>query len=316
MKGILLAGGHGTRLYPLTAVSSKQLVAIYDKPMVYYSLTTVMLAGVREVLVVSTPEDVSRFEALLGDGSQWGISLSYGVQDEPRGIAEALLIGADYLGDEPALLMLGDNLLYGRLDFLRAAVSERKAGDAVIFAYQVSNPSDYGVVEFDRAGRAVRLEEKPQKPTSRWAVPGIYLYPKGVAAEAAALAPSPRGELEITDLNRRYLDAGRLHVRIMGRGIAWLDTGTPRSLLNAANFIEAIETRQGLIIGSPEEAGFRMGYIDASQLISQVETLPASEYRSYLQGLPNEISTYDTGVEAAFVPGDHEELVGNGTETS
>lgn len=298
-KGILLAGGRGTRLYPLTATVSKQLIAIYNKPMVYYSLTTLMLAGIREVLIVSTPEDTPRFEALLGDGSSWGMRLVYAVQDAPRGIAEALIIGDDFVGDDPVMLMLGDNLFYGRFDFLRYAITGHE-GNATVFAYRVSNPSEYGVVEFNRAGQAVSLEEKPEHPKSRWAVPGIYLYPAGVGAEAKALEPSARGELEITDLNRRYLDRQRLLVQPMGRGIAWFDTGTPRSLLEASNFIEAIEQRQGLIIGSPEEVAYRMGFIDVEGLKACVSELPASLYREYLEHLPEEISTYDTGSRLGF----------------
>lgn len=293
-KGILLAGGRGTRLYPLTATVSKQLVAIYNKPMVYYSLTTLMLAGIREVLVISTPEDAPRFEALLGNGSSWGMRLEYAVQGAPRGIAEALIIGDEFVGDDPVMLMLGDNLFYGRFDFLRYAIAGHK-GNAAVFAYRVSNPSEYGVVEFNQEGQAVSLEEKPEHPKSRWAVPGIYLYPSGAAVEAKALEPSSRGELEITDLNRRYLDRQRLLVQPMGRGIAWFDTGTPRNLLEASNFIEAIEQRQGLIIGSPEEVAYRMGFIDLEGLKACVSELPASIYREYLEHLPEEISTYDTG---------------------
>lgn len=289
-KGILLAGGRGTRLYPLTAIVSKQLVAIYNKPMIYYSLTTLMLAGIREILVISTPQDIPRFKALLGTGEKWGMRLEYAIQDQPRGIAEALMIGAEFTGDAPVMLMLGDNLFYGRFDFLRHAITGH-GENATVFAYRVSDPSEYGVVEFDRDGKAVSLEEKPVNPKSRWAVPGIYLYPPGVAVEAHALEPSARGELEITDLNRRYLDQGRLKVQPMGRGIAWFDTGTPRSLLEASNFIEAIEQRQGLIIGSPEEVAYRMGFIDIDGLKACVSELPASLYREYLEHLPDEIST-------------------------
>jgi glucose-1-phosphate thymidylyltransferase len=281
-RGILLAGGHGTRLYPLTATASKQLTAVYNKPMVYYPLTTLMMSGVREVLVISTPEDLPRYQSLLGDGSSIGISITYAEQDKPRGIADALLIGEVFLEDRPSILILGDNLLYGRLDFLRQAL-RRQSGDAVVFGYQVSNPSEYGVIEFDSSGRAIGIEEKPRDPRSNWAVPGLYLYPPGVAAIARDIDPSDRGELEITELNRRFLSQNRLQVVPMGRGIAWFDTGTPRALLEAANFIEAIERRQGLIIGSPEEVAFRMGYIDGNGLAQCASKMPTSEYRSYLE---------------------------------
>ncbi len=289
-KGILLAGGRGTRLYPLTAITSKQLVAIYNKPMIYYSLTTLMLAGIREILVISTPEDLPRFEALLGTGEQWGMSLEYAVQDQPRGIAEALVIGADFSGADPSMLMLGDNLFYGRFDFLRLAM-EGHGDHATVFAYQVGNPSEYGVVEFGSDGHAVSLEEKPEAPRSRWAVPGIYLYPPGVGERVKAQQPSARGELEITDLNRAFLNEGRLKVQPLGRGIAWFDTGTPRSLLEASNFIEAVEQRQGLIIGSPEEVAYRMGFIDLAGFNHTVSRLPGSSYREYLERVPDEMDS-------------------------
>ena len=280
-KGILLAGGRGTRLYPLTSVSSKQLTAVYNKPMIYYSLSTLIMSGVREVLLISTPEDIERFEALLGDGSSLGMRISYLEQPQPRGIADALIIGSDFLEDRPSFLMLGDNLLYGRLDFLREALRSH-GDDAVVFGYQVSNPADYGVIEFDDAGRAIAIEEKPATPRSNWAIPGLYVYPHGVSELARRLEPSPRGELEITDLNRLYLEAGRLRVVPMGRGIAWFDTGSPEALLEAGNFVEAIERRQGLIIGSPEEVAFRMGLIDRGQLAAAVHNMPSSPYSAYL----------------------------------
>lgn len=280
-RGILLAGGRGTRLYPLTSVSSKQLTAVYNKPMIYYSLSTLIMSGVREVLLISTPEDLDRFRALLGDGSGLGMSISYLEQQRPKGIADALLIGSDFLGDRPSFLMLGDNLLYGRLDFLREALRTHQ-DDAVVFGYQVANPSDYGVIEFDESGRAVAIEEKPEAPRSNWAIPGLYVYPPGVSELARELEPSSRGELEITDLNRLYLDAGRLRVVPMGRGIAWFDTGSPEALLEAGNFVEAIERRQGLIIGSPEEVAYRMGLIDRHQLSAAVDSMPLSPYSSYL----------------------------------
>jgi glucose-1-phosphate thymidylyltransferase len=283
-RGILLAGGKGTRLYPMTSIVSKQLQPIYNKPMVYYSLTTLMLAGCREILLISSPEDIPRFEDLLGDGSAWGIAIHYAVQDEPRGIADAFRVGASFVGEHPSMLMLGDNLIYGRLDFLRAAVETHTDG-ATIFGYQVSDPSAYGVVEFDAGYRVLSLEEKPAAPRSNWAVPGLYLYGSDVVARAAALTPSARGELEITDLNRGYLTEGRLRAQPMGRGIAWLDTGTPENLLHASQFVHAIETRQGLIIGCPEEAAFRSGFIDEAGLSLAVSRLPESPYRSYVERL-------------------------------
>jgi glucose-1-phosphate thymidylyltransferase len=281
-KGILLAGGRGTRLYPLTAIVSKQLQPIYNKPMIYYPLTTLMLAGVREILVISSPEDVPRFRELMGDGSRWGVRLAYAVQKEPRGIAEALIIGREFIGGSSTFLMLGDNLIYGRLDFLRNVLATN-GKDATIFAYEVDNPSAYGVVEFDDALKATSLEEKPKTPRSKYAVPGLYVYGPGVGARAEKLRPSSRGELEITDLNRAYLEEGRLKVMPMGRGIAWLDTGTPENLLQASTFVHTLESRQGLIIGCPEEVALGMGFISARELESTIGTLPASPYRSYLE---------------------------------
>lgn len=287
IKGILLAGGRGTRLYPLSAIVSKQLQPIYNKPVIYYSLTTVMVAGVRDILLISTPEDIPRFRTLMGDGTQWGIRIEYAVQKKARGIAEALVIGSQFIGDDSTLLMLGDNFIYGRLDFLREAVAQNGDG-ATIFAYQVSNPEDYGVVEFDDDLRATSLVEKPASSKTNWAVPGMYIYGPGAAARAETLRPSARGELEITDLNKLYLQEGRLRARPMGRGIAWLDTGTTDNLLNAANFVQAVETRQGLIIGCPEEAAFRMGFITAEQLQKSLRRLPASPYRTYVERIVDE----------------------------
>lgn len=288
VKGILLAGGRGTRLYPLTAIVSKQLQPIYDKPMVYYSLTTLIVAGIREILLISSPEDIPRFQTLLGDGARWGLAISYAVQAEPRGIAEALLLGAGFLRDaSTTVLMLGDNLLYGRLDFLREAIAENGDG-ATVFAYKVADPSAYGVVEFDADSRAVSLEEKPRNPRSAWAVPGLYIYGPGVAERAARVQPSARGELEITDLNRMYLDEGRLRARSMGRGIAWLDTGTHESLLQASQFVHALETRQGLVIGCPEEAAVRMGFLSPAGLRACLEGMPKGGYRAYLEALAEE----------------------------
>lgn len=283
-RGILLAGGRGTRLYPLTSVNSKQLTAVYNKPMIYYPLSTMMMGGVREVLLISTPTDLGRFQDLLGDGSHLGIDIHYRAQPTPGGIAEALVIGADFLNDRPSFLMLGDNLLYGRMGFLRSALQEH-GDDAVVFGYQVANPSEYGVIEFDAAGQAIAIEEKPEEPNSNWAVPGLYVYPPGVADLAESLEPSDRGELEISDLNRLYLESGRLRVLPMGRGIAWFDTGSPGALLEASNFIEAVERRQGLIVGSPEEVAYRMGYITLEGLAELVTDMPASEYSRYLDDI-------------------------------
>jgi glucose-1-phosphate thymidylyltransferase len=286
-KGILLAGGRGTRLYPMTSIVSKQLQPIYNKPMVYYPLTTLIVAGIREVLIISTPEDIPRFRQLLGDGSAWGMRLEYAVQSEPKGIAEALVIAEPFVGDARSMLMLGDNLIYGRLDFLRAAMATTDES-ATVFAYQVSNPSEYGVVEFDADFSVLSIEEKPKQPRSNWAVPGIYLYPPDAAARARALKPSPRGELEITDLNRAYLSEGRLRAQPMGRGIAWLDTGTPENLLSASSFVAAIEQRQGLLVGSPEEAAYRAGFLSAEGFRRAVESLPSSNYRSTLERVLHE----------------------------
>jgi glucose-1-phosphate thymidylyltransferase len=281
-RAVLLAGGRGTRLHPLTVTVSKQLLAVYDKPMVYYPLTTLLLAGAREILVIADPAHEQGYRDLLADGAQWGIRIRYAAQAEPKGIAEALLIADEFIADSPAILMLGDNVLYGRFDFLRAAV--REAGDhATVFAYHVDDPTGYGVVEIADDGRVLSIEEKPQQPRSHWAVPGLYLYPPGAAAEARMLAPSPRGELEITDLHRRYLEQGRLRARRMGRGTAWFDTGTVQDLLEASSFIEAIQRRQGLLVGSPEEVAFRLGLIDGSELQVLVDALPACSYRDYLQ---------------------------------
>lgn len=287
MKGILLAGGRGSRLYPLTAIVSKQLQPIYNKPMIYYSLTSLLLAGVRDILLITAPEDVQLYRQLLADGSQWGIRLTYATQDQPRGIADALLIGAEHAGESHVMLMLGDNLIYGRFDFLRAAIAAT-GNDATIFAYHVADPRAYGVVELDRANKPVSLEEKPAQPRSSWAVPGMYIYPPDAAQEAAKVVPSPRGELEITDLNRRYLALGRLRVCSMGRGIAWLDTGTPETLLDASNFVHTLESRQGLMIGSPEEASYRMGYLSREGLGAAITRLPNSAYRGYLERVVSE----------------------------
>jgi glucose-1-phosphate thymidylyltransferase len=282
MRGIILAGGLGTRLFPLTIGISKQILPVYDKPMIYYPLSMLMLAGIREILVISTPEALPVFERLLEDGSQWGMRFGYQAQAQPRGLADAFIVGRQFVGDQPACLILGDNIFYGQglPGQLRSAAQLQQG--ALIFAYPVRDPERYGVVEFDEHGRALSIEEKPRQPRSHYAVPGLYFYDNQVVEIAANLKPSPRGELEITDVNRTYLERGQLQVSVMGRGIAWLDAGTHESLLQAANFVQAVEERQGMMISCPEEIAYRLGFIDLEQLRRLGKRMDQNQYGQYL----------------------------------
>lgn len=285
MKGIILAGGRGTRLHPLTLAASKQLLPVYDKPMIYYPLSMLMLAGIREILIISTPEDLPTFSRLLGDGSQWGLSFSYVEQDQPRGLADAFRVGANFIGKDSSCLILGDNIFFGHgLSEVLSRASKLTEG-ACVFAYPVRDPERYGVVEFDDEGKVLSLEEKPAKPKSKFAVPGIYFYDSKVVELAAKMRPSKRGELEITDLNRLYLESGKLRVEVLGRGVAWLDAGTHESLLQSSSFVQAVQERQGLMISCPEEIAYHMGFITADQLRALALAMADNGYGMYLKSL-------------------------------
>ena len=285
MRGIILAGGAGTRLFPLTKVASKQLMPVYDKPMIYYPLSTLMLMGIKEILIISTPEDTPRYETLLADGAILGMKISYAIQSEPRGIAQAFLIGESFIQNDPITLILGDNLFYGHgyLDFLKGKLENFRG--ATVFGYPVKDPERYGVVEFDSTGKVLSIEEKPNQPKTNYAVPGLYIYDKNIVSIAKSMKPSARGELEITDVNKAYLERGDLHVQLLGRGVAWLDTGTHKSLLEAGAFIETIETRQGLKVACLEEIAYTKGFINKEQVSSLIALYPKNEYTEYLQSI-------------------------------
>ena len=294
MKGIILAGGAGTRLYPLTMVTSKQLLPVYDKPMIYYPLSTLMLAGIKDILIISTPEDTPRFEALLGDGSQFGLTLSYKVQPSPDGLAQAFLIGEEFIGEEPCAMVLGDNIFYGNgfSKVLRQAAADAENGRSTVFGYYVNDPERFGIVEFDAEGKALSIEEKPEHPKSHYAVTGLYFYPAGVSARAKEVKPSARGELEITTLNDRYLKEELLNVQLLGRGFAWLDTGTMDSLVEAANFIRTIETLQSITISAPEEIAYRNQWIDRAKLLESAERYGKSPYGAHLKAVAEGMIKY------------------------
>lgn len=294
-KGIVLAGGAGSRLYPLTLVASKQLQPVYDKPMIYYPMATLMMAGIQDVLIISTPQDTPRFETLLGDGRRWGIRITYKVQPEPGGIAQAFLVGEEFIAGDAVCLILGDNIFYGKMELKK--IMQKFESGAVIFGYNVNDPERYGVVEFDSTGKAISIEEKPAHPKSSYAVPGLYLYDENITQIAKAMKPSARGELEITDVNMEYLRRGALHVVPLGRGIAWLDTGTHTSLLEASHFIGTLEARQGLKIACLEEIAFRMGFVDKNMMKQIVEETPKSSYRDYLEKILKELSIRVEGEE-------------------
>jgi len=303
MKGIILAGGSGTRLHPMTLAMSKQLLPVYDKPMIYYPLSTLMLAGIREVLIISTPHDLPHFQRLFGDGSDWGMALSYAQQPHPGGLAQAYIIGADFIGDQPSVLILGDNLFYGHsLPEMMQAAASRGPG-ATVFAYHVRDPERYGVVSFDATGKAVSIEEKPKVAQSNWAVTGLYFYDAEVVEIAANLRPSPRGELEITDVNRTYLERGQLSVQTMGRGFAWLDTGTPDSLLEAGEFVRTLESRQGLRIACPEEIACRQGWISVPQLTDLGDRLSKGDYGRYILQVAKDIERSGADGQAGRIAG-------------
>ena len=297
MKGIILAGGAGTRLYPLTMVTSKQLLPVYDKPMIYYPLSTLMLAGIRDILIISTPEDTPRFEHLLGDGSQFGVHLTYAVQPSPDGLAQAFIIGEEFVGSEPCAMVLGDNIFYGNgfAHLLKTAVKEAEGGRATVFGYYVHDPERFGVVEFDQNGKVISMEEKPKNPKSHYAITGLYFYPKGVPQMAKEVKPSARGELEITTLNEMYLKAGKLKVSVFGRGFAWLDTGTIDSLVDAADFVRMVEKRQGVKISAPEEIAYRYGWISKEELLNSAKRYGKSPYGKHLKSVAEDIFITSVG---------------------